>query len=138
MSNDLTVITVVEGAHDLLDLMLSSIYKFTDLIPKVIICNNSDNKLDGNWEAFFPDEEQGDKWDESNPQLTLFLTFLKLFQHSQQHINTLTQKHLDYIYKEVLRFTEKPEVSDKAHVIFELAKFADDHLVKAGTLLTAG
>jgi len=40
---DLTVLTVVENDKGLLDLMISSIYKFTNPTPKIIICDNGNN-----------------------------------------------------------------------------------------------
>lgn len=54
-NNDLTVITVVENDNGILDLMIRSVYKFTEPKPKIIICcqgdgNNIENKYigDGN------------------------------------------------------------------------------------------
>ena len=46
--NDLTVITVVENDKGLLDLMIQSVYKFTNPKPKIIICDQGRNgkKLD--------------------------------------------------------------------------------------------
>lgn len=38
INNDLTVITVVENDSGIFDLMISSLYKFTDPMPKVIVC----------------------------------------------------------------------------------------------------
>jgi len=37
--SDLTVLTVVENDCGILDLMIRSIYKFTDPVPKIILCN---------------------------------------------------------------------------------------------------
>lgn len=41
--SNLTVLTVVENDQGVLDLMISSLYKFTDPMPKVIICDNGNN-----------------------------------------------------------------------------------------------
>jgi hypothetical protein len=41
--NDLTVLTVVENDKGILDLMISSIYKFTDTVPRIIICDQGNN-----------------------------------------------------------------------------------------------
>lgn len=44
-NNDLTVLTVVENDKGLLDLLVSSIYKFTDPIPKIIVCDQGNNGM---------------------------------------------------------------------------------------------
>lgn len=41
--SDLTVVTVVENDNGILDLMISSILKFTSPTPKIIICSNKKN-----------------------------------------------------------------------------------------------
>ena len=90
-------------------------------------------KEDGNWENFFTEEIP-----ENAPHKALFLSFLELFKYAQQHLNTLTQRHLDFYYKTVLRLREKPATPDQVHLLFQLAKNVKSHLVKAGTLLKAG
>jgi len=77
-------------------------------------------------------------WPEHEPHMTLFLTFLQLFRHAQDHLNSLTERHMDYYYREVLRLSRNEAEPDKVHVLFELAKQVDSHLVKAGTRLKAG
>ena len=72
------------------------------------------------------------------PHMALYIAFVQLFKHAQDHINTLTLRHLDFYYKEVLRFMEKAEVSDQAHILFEPGRNVDKHLIEAGTLLDAG
>ncbi len=72
------------------------------------------------------------------PDYTLFLSFLQLFRYSKEHINTLTQSHLDFYYKDVLRIKSQPETPNKAHILLELAKQADTYMLKKGTLLKAG
>jgi len=76
--------------------------------------------------------------DSHQPHITLFLSFLYLFQYSIDHLNTLTATHLLYYYDKVLCLHKKKEVPDKAHIIFELAKNFDLHLVEEGTLLNGG
>lgn len=69
----------------------------------------------------------------------LFIAFLELFAYAQQHINSLTQRHLEFFYSEVLQLAQREAIADKVHVIFELARqVADDHKVPEGTLLKAG
>ncbi len=68
----------------------------------------------------------------------LFLTFLRLFKFSQEHINTLTPRHLDFYYREVLRLQPKPSEANQVHVLGELVKQVDEYLLAAGTALRAG
>jgi len=56
------------------------------------------------------------------PHLGLFATFARLYQYPQQTINTLTGRHLDYQFREVLRFAAKPARPDHAHLLLELKK----------------
>lgn len=77
-------------------------------------------------------------WPKHEPHMVLFLAFLQLFRYAQEHLNTLTGRHLDFYYKEVLRLSRTEAVPDSVHVIFELAKQVDSHLIKAGTPLQAG
>jgi hypothetical protein len=79
-----------------------------------------------------------DAWNEHLPHYTLFLAFLKLFRTARDHANTLTQRHLDFYYKEVLQLFPKKAEPNKAHIILELAKQVDNYLVPKGTLFKAG
>lgn len=79
-----------------------------------------------------------ESYDAHPAHYALFLTFLKLFRFSQEHINTLTQRHLDFYYKEVLKLQPRPAVANQVHVLGELAKQVDEFLLGAGTGLKAG
>lgn len=72
------------------------------------------------------------------PHYALFLSFLKLYRFAKENANGLTQRHLDFYYKEVLRLEPKKAVGNKAHVAIELAKHVEDYLLSAGTLFKAG
>lgn len=77
-------------------------------------------------------------WSSHQPHFALFLSFLKLFKFAQQQANTITRRHLDFYYKEVLRLKPKDAVPNKAHVLVELAKQIDAYLLVKGTQLKAG
>ncbi len=83
-------------------------------------------------------EETLENQPDHTPHMALFLTFLRLFQLVQKDFNQLTARHLDFYYKKVLGFVEKPGTPDHVHVIFELARQTDAHLLEAGVLLKAG
>lgn len=73
-----------------------------------------------------------------NPQNGLFLAFIQLFKHAQDHINTLGRKHLLYHYQDVLRFSQQAATPDQVALVFNLRKGVDKHLIEEGTLLKAG
>jgi hypothetical protein len=77
-------------------------------------------------------------WSTHPPHYALFLAFLKLFRFAQGNINTITQKHLDFYYREVLQLLPKAAEPNKAHILVELAKMTDDYALEQGTLLKAG
>jgi hypothetical protein len=77
-------------------------------------------------------------WNTHPAHYALFLAFLKLFRFAQADINTITQRHLDFYYKEVLQLLPKAAVPNKAHILIELAKMADDYALAQGTELKAG
>lgn len=72
------------------------------------------------------------------PHYALFLAFLRLFEYARAEVNTLTARHLDFYYREVLRLKEKGALPGKAHLLAELAAHAPDFLLKQGELFKAG
>ena len=104
---------------------------------------NFDNEHEGNWESFFEKINtqtltEIESQSNNDPHFTLFLCFLKLFKFAQDQLNDLTGKHLDFYYKEVLQLLEKQESPDRIHLIFELAKNANQQMITAGTRFKAG
>jgi hypothetical protein len=72
------------------------------------------------------------------PHLALFMSFIMLLQHSKDALNQFTGRHLDFYFKQVLQLRNRPEVPDKVHVIFELARNLTGFLLPQGTALDAG
>lgn len=104
-----------------------------------------------NWEDFFEITDQD--WDdfsfedylkklkktsETPPHLALFFGFLQLFEVAQDDLNTITERHLDFYYRNVLQLKENTAVADQAVIIFKLAKNINSYLLKKGTKLKAG
>ena len=83
-------------------------------------------------------EESLTKWDRHEPYYALFLAFLRLFEHARREMNTLTGRHLDFYYRDILRLREKEAEPGKAHLLLELAKQVTEHEVEAGELFKAG
>lgn len=88
------------------------------------------------WSGFFDQKIQENQL--TNPHFALFLAFLKLFSFAQQDINTLTQRHLDFYYRDVLRLKEKPAESDQVYLILKLAKHIQEHFLAKNTPFKAG
>jgi hypothetical protein len=77
-------------------------------------------------------------WDAHPAHYTLFLSFLKLFRFAQADINTVTQRHLDFYYKEILQLRPREAQPNHAHIILELAKQKEEHALKQGAEFKAG
>ncbi|AEE48480.1 baseplate J/gp47 family protein [Haliscomenobacter hydrossis] len=76
--------------------------------------------------------------DSHQPHYALFLAFLRLLEYARDHANTLTGRHLDFYYKEVLQLIKRPAEPNHVHLVFELAKHRDTHLIKKGTAFKGG
>ncbi len=75
---------------------------------------------------------------DNKPHIALFITFLKLFQYTQDSINTLTERHLNYYYRQVLQQKEKAGIPDKVNISFTLKPGLDTHFLDRGTTVDAG
>ena len=93
-------------------------------------------KNENPWSGVFDQKIQENQL--TNPHFALFLAFLKLFNFAQQDINTLTQRHLDFYYRDVLRLKEKPAESDQVYLILKLAKHIQEHFLAKNTAFKAG
>ncbi|MEM7106099.1 MAG: hypothetical protein AAF502_23405 [Bacteroidota bacterium] len=71
------------------------------------------------------------------PDMALMLAFLKLFGHLQHHMNSLTERHLEYYYKKVLALDVRHPVPDKIYVYFDPADHVETYLLKKGIQLMA-
>ncbi|MCC5905112.1 MAG: baseplate J/gp47 family protein [Balneolaceae bacterium] len=119
---------------------------FSETYAKLInfyLTGNPENPS-GDWQDFFEQRDEIQQiteeytGGEADPFFGLFISFLKLLAFPQKSLNQLPKRHLDYYYREVLRLKEKPFQSDRVHILFELAKNAQNTLIEEGTLLDAG
>ncbi|WP_281557359.1 baseplate J/gp47 family protein [Thalassomonas sp. RHCl1] len=72
------------------------------------------------------------------PHIALFIAFTRLYKFAQIHINSLTGKHLDFYYRDILGFRPHGATKDRVHLLFELAKSPKHHKLEQGTLFNAG
>lgn len=75
---------------------------------------------------------------DKNPNLGLLLTFLNLFEKAQQKINRIPERHLNFYYRDVLKFTENKIIPDKTFVVISPVPGTQDMLLKQGLLFNAG
>lgn len=59
------------------------------------------------------------------PHLALFFAFWEVLRPARDDLNRITQRHLDFFYRQVLALRDRPAVPDRAHLLFELAKLPD-------------
>ncbi|MEO0734163.1 MAG: hypothetical protein AAFZ52_15110, partial [Bacteroidota bacterium] len=76
---------------------------------------------------------------DTSPHLGLVFSFLLLYRDAQPGLNQLTDRHLDFFYRQTLQLQELPLVNDRAHLVFELGKRVEDAiLVERGRRFKAG
>lgn len=137
--------------HDLnIDDWMRFAYRFSQ---KVQYFDTESNTVSGDWSSFFVKEEEIASFVEKlkkleeadsnigknvQPHLSLFAAFLKLTSFSQERLNSLSKKHLDFYYKEVLKLSNNTAKEDKVHVLFELAKNATEVKIDRETKLDGG
>jgi len=89
-------------------------------------------------DASFELEKTFTNWDKHEPHFALFLAFLRLFEYARLEANTLTERHLDFYYREILRLKEKPAEPGRTHLLVQLARHVESHLLEQGELFNAG
>jgi hypothetical protein len=73
-----------------------------------------------------------------SPHSALYIAFTGMLELFRDKINTVTDRHLDFYYREVLRLKERDPAPDVAHVCFTIAPQIPKFLLPAGTRLAAG
>ncbi|WP_299963864.1 baseplate J/gp47 family protein [uncultured Roseobacter sp.] len=63
----------------------------------------------------------------------LLLTFVKLFQKNQADLNRMTDRHLSFYYRDVLRSAPKPAAPDSTHLVLTPAAGARPEVLPEGT-----
>ena len=76
--------------------------------------------------------------DDHRPDVALFIAFIHLYRHNQDQLNTITGKHLDFYYYDVLRMKERSFVPDNVNLYFKIGTHIDSYHLPEKTLLYAG
>lgn len=117
---------------------LQDLIDFTNAFTKQINYFDNNDAVDGDWESFFANQLIDEEGQKTEPHYALFISFLRLFQYAQEDLNTITQRHLDFYYRDVLQIEENPAIPDQVFVIFELARQINTFLLSEGTSLDGG
>jgi len=72
------------------------------------------------------------------PDTTLLRSFVDLLKIQQQELNNISQKHLDFYYKDILKQVPLPAGADKVFLSTELLKTNATFNLPAATLFEAG
>lgn len=83
-------------------------------------------------------EDSIENKDDHKPDIGLFIVFLKLYRYIQDELNTLTERHLDFYYQEILQQGPKPSISDQVHLLVRLSRNTNSFRIPAGTQFLAG
>lgn len=117
---------------------MDDLIKFASDFSAEIKYYSGKNTTDGNWSDFFANQNIDTDSQRTQPHYALFLAFLQMFKVLQNDLNTITQRHLEYYYKDVLRLHEREAIPDQVFVIFGLAKSAATAIVPRNTDLDGG
>lgn len=126
--------------------------EFARKYARELVYHDAQGRPAGDWGAFLEqdlaalaaliDEEQAPTGAMAGtvdrPHLALFLAFLRLLRHPRDLVNTLTRRHLEFYYEQLLRMSRKAAAPDRVHVLPRLAAGVERARLPEGTLLRAG
>ncbi|MEO0585771.1 MAG: hypothetical protein AAF135_26405, partial [Bacteroidota bacterium] len=99
----------------------------------------------GNWQSVLPSQNQllsfwanGPQLQDVEPSIALLFAFHEMMGFLKNDLNGLTAKHLNYYYKDLLRFAPKEAQAEQVHLILEPAKNVASHRIAEGTLFDGG
>lgn len=90
--------------------------------------------IDSARESFAEFSEQSDHY----PDTGLLIAFTKLLDIPQTQLNLLTEKHLEFYYKDILKQTSEPALADEAFLCLQLNPKLNSYKLEEGTLFNAG
>ncbi|KAF2341844.1 hypothetical protein [Flavobacterium tistrianum] len=72
------------------------------------------------------------------PDTVLLRSFVKVLKVQQDRMNGLSEKHLDFYYRDILKQTKLPAIADQTFLCATLTKPTSVFTLPAGTLFNAG
>ena len=126
------------------------IQSFVFMAGQMNYFKNNPEVADMDWKPFFAQiiDERGqldlatlkelESSGEMQPHLALMLAFLKVYGIEEDGINELTKQHLDFYYREMLRFKPKQGTIGHVPVAVKLGKTTQSAFIPAGTKFLAG
>lgn len=103
------------------------------------------NQVNGNWQSILTELStleslEAPKEQDIAPHIGLLIALTKLYKYAQDEINKITQKHLNYYYKEILRIQSKKATPDQVQLVLSLAKSNsfNEFLLKANSSFDGG
>ncbi|WP_316632409.1 hypothetical protein [uncultured Flavobacterium sp.] len=72
------------------------------------------------------------------PDTTLLRSFVNVLKVQQNQLNGISEKHLDFYYKDILKQTKLPAIADQTFLYATLAKPTQVYTLPAGTSFNAG
>ena len=73
-----------------------------------------------------------------SPQYGLYIAFLQLFENAQNDLNTLTKRHLDFYYKDILHLKSEDAQPDYVHLYVEPHNGTLPFLIEKNSVFLAG
>lgn len=73
-----------------------------------------------------------------DPAVGLFIVFLKLYEKSQNRLNTFTQRHLDFYYNKLLNVKNRGESPESIYLLFKTLPGTNKALINKATEFSAG
>lgn len=116
---------------------MQDLMDFASSYGKEINFYDQSNAVSGDWQSFFTNMKVDEAGQTTQPHYALFLAFLEIFRYAQDDLNTITQRHLDFYYRDVLQLKEQDAIPDQVFIIFGLAQQVASSLVPEGTELNA-
>ncbi|MCW3084480.1 MAG: hypothetical protein JWP12_1846 [Bacteroidetes bacterium] len=116
---------------------MQDLITFAGKYGKEINYYDANNAVNGDWQSFFTNMVIDETGQTTQPHYALFVAFLEIFKIAQDDLNTITQRHLDFYYRDVLRMEEQDAIPDQVFIIFGLAQQVASTLITQGTQLNA-
>lgn len=67
------------------------------------------------------------------PHIALFIAFYDLYKNAQEKLNTISERHLNYYFNDILKLQPKTGTSDSVYALINLTKGADTIQLTKGT-----